>query len=111
MSRLSPRLQAALWWLLPLATLVAMIGWETDWGRAVVRPPQPAETIEPKPVAASLLPEFTIAGGVATRTETVCLRRPDGSDLELHWSADEGDAIASRVAGFTGLPYLGRRGA
>lgn len=47
----------------------------------------------------------------ATRTETVCLRRPDGSDLELHWSADEGDEIAARVAGFTGLPYLGRRGA
>lgn len=44
----------------------------------------------------------------ATRTETVCLRRPDGSDLELHWSDGEGDAIAAQVAGFTGLPYLGR---
>jgi len=48
--------------------------------------------------------------GFAARTETVCLRRPDGSDLELHWSADEGDEIAARVAGFTGLPYLGRSG-
>jgi hypothetical protein len=46
--------------------------------------------------------------GVSKRTEIVCLRRPDGTDLELHWSADGGEEIASRVAGFTGLPYLGR---
>jgi hypothetical protein len=43
-----------------------------------------------------------------TRTESVCLRRPDGSDLELHWSADGGDEVAARVAAFTGLAYLGR---
>jgi hypothetical protein len=47
-----------------------VIGWETDWGRAVEKHPQPAEAIAPKPVVASLLPEFTIAGGVAARTET-----------------------------------------
>ena len=41
-------------------------------------------------------------------TEVVCLRRPDGSDLELHWARDGGDEIAARVSGFTGLPYLGR---
>jgi hypothetical protein len=46
--------------------------------------------------------------GFATRTETVCLRRPDGSDLELHWSADGGAEIAARVADFAGLPFLGR---
>ena len=44
----------------------------------------------------------------SARTEVVCLRRPDGSDLELYWSGEGGDEIASRVAGFTGLPYLGR---
>lgn len=47
--------------------------------------------------------------GFSRRTEVVCLRRPDGEDLELHWSSDGGDDVASRVSGFTGLPYLGRR--
>jgi len=46
--------------------------------------------------------------GFSARTEAVCLRRDDGSDLELHWSSDGGAAIAARVADFTGLPYLGR---
>ena len=63
--------QAVLWWLLPLAGLAAIIGWETDWGRAVETRPPPAEAIAPKPVVTSLLPEFTIAGGVSARTETV----------------------------------------
>jgi len=44
----------------------------------------------------------------SARTEVVCLRRPDGSDLELYWSGEGGDEIATRVSGFTGLPYLGR---
>jgi hypothetical protein len=47
-----------------------VIGWETDWGRAVAKHPQYAEAIAPKPVVASLLPEFTIPGGVAARNET-----------------------------------------
>jgi hypothetical protein len=48
--------------------------------------------------------------GFTARTEIVCLRRPDGSDLELYWSGDGGHEIAERVAGFTGLPYFGRGG-
>jgi len=47
--------------------------------------------------------------GFSRRTEIVCLRRPDGEDVELHWSAEGGDEVAARVADFTGLPYLGRR--
>lgn len=47
--------------------------------------------------------------GFRKRTEIVCLRRPDGADLELYWSgAGGGDEIAARVSNFTGLPYLGR---
>ena len=71
MSQLTPRLQASLWWLLPLVVLAAILGWETDWGRAVVTPPLAVERVEPKPIATSLLPEFAIAGGVAARSETV----------------------------------------
>jgi len=63
--------QAVLWWLLPLAGLAAVLGWETDWGRAVEKHPPPAEAIAPKPVVTSLLPEFTITGGVSARTEMV----------------------------------------
>ena len=70
-NKLTMQLRAALWWLLPLAALAALIGWETEWGRAVdTRPPAP-EAIEPKPVAVALLPEYAIDGGVAARTETV----------------------------------------
>ena len=70
MSTLGNQVHAALWWLLPLAGLAAVIGWETDWGRALETHPPPTEAIAPKPVVTSLLPEFTIEGGVAARTET-----------------------------------------
>ena len=56
MNKLSMPLQSALWWLLPLVALAGMFVWETDWGRAVERRPEPAEAIEPKPVATALLP-------------------------------------------------------
>jgi hypothetical protein len=46
--------------------------------------------------------------GFSARTEIVCLRRPDGTDLELYWSGEGGDEIAGRVSSFTGLPYRGR---
>ena len=71
MSNLTVRFRAALWWLLPLAALPPLIGWETDWGSALDTRPEPAAAIAPKPVVASLLPEYAIAGGVAARTETV----------------------------------------
>jgi hypothetical protein len=49
--------------------------------------------------------------GFRSRSDVVCLRRPDGSDLELYWAADprDGVEIAARVASFTGLPYFGPR--
>jgi len=46
--------------------------------------------------------------GFTARTEIVCLRRSDGTDLELYWSGEGGDEIAGRVSNFTGLPFLGR---
>lgn len=71
MNNVAVQLRAALWWFLPLAALAAIVGWETDWGRALDKKPPPAEAIAPTPVAAALLPEYQIAGGVAARTETV----------------------------------------
>ena len=45
-----------------------------------------------------------------SRCDVVCLRRADGSDLEVYWAADPRDAgdTARRVADFASLPYLGR---
>jgi hypothetical protein len=47
--------------------------------------------------------------GLRARSDVVCLRRPDGTDLELYWAVDpqDGAETASRVANFTGLPYYG----
>ena len=71
MNDLSARVRASLWWLLPLALLVLLIGWEIDWGSAVrVRPP-PATPVVPQPVTMGLLPDYVIAGGIASHTETV----------------------------------------
>src|SRR5205814_2754255 len=71
MNDLSARFRTILWWLLPLAALFVVIGLETRWGRALDRRPDLAEPIAPKPVVASLLPEYSIAGGAAGHTEMV----------------------------------------
>lgn len=53
-----------------------------------------------------------LLSGVTTRSDVVCLRRPDGSDLEIYWASDprDGSDTARRVADFASLPYLGRGG-
>ena len=56
---------------MPLAVAVAFLGWETDWGRALAPVPVPAEPIIAKPVPVSVLPDFTVAGGLSARPETV----------------------------------------
>jgi hypothetical protein len=65
------RLRAASWWLVPLLVAVALIAWETDFGRQIRRLPPPEEPVAPRPVVASLLPEYEIGGGVAARADTV----------------------------------------
>jgi hypothetical protein len=54
-----------------VVALALLVGWETDWGRQVVRVPPPAPQIEPKPVAAAVLPEYQIEGGLPGHAETV----------------------------------------
>jgi hypothetical protein len=46
----------------------------------------------------------------SARADVVCLRRPDGSDLDIYWAEDPRDGMdtARRVADFISLPYLGR---
>jgi hypothetical protein len=65
------RMRAWLWWLIPFAALALLLGIETDWGRGIQRLPGPAPAIEPKPIAAALLPEYRLEGGLGAHTETV----------------------------------------
>lgn len=88
MTDLSARIHSALWWLVPLVALAAIIGWETRWGSAFEWRPAPAEPIAPKPVVSSLLPEYAIVGGTGPSTEMVQrtlfnpTRRPAPAALE-----------------------------
>jgi hypothetical protein len=60
-----------LWWLVPFVALALLLGIETNWGRGIDWLPAPPPTIEPKPIAAALLPEYRIEGGLEAHTETV----------------------------------------
>jgi len=71
MSDLSVRFRAAQWWLLPVAALVVLLGWETHWGAALSMQHAAEEAIAPTPVVALLLPEYAIDGGVAAHSDTV----------------------------------------
>lgn len=71
MTSLNAFVRTSLWWLVPLGLLLVALGAETNWGRAVQKRPVAEPLPEPKPIAATLLPDFAIEGGVATRRETV----------------------------------------
>jgi hypothetical protein len=58
-------------WLLPVTALMLLIGWETDWGRQIVRVPSTPPAAEPKPVTAAVLPDYEIDGGLPAHAETV----------------------------------------
>ena len=59
------------WWLLPAVALGALIAWEIDWGRHLLRAPLAPAPIAPKPVESAVLPEYSLEGGLAMRSETV----------------------------------------
>lgn len=65
------RVRAWMAWLLPLAALALLLGWEIDWGRQIVRVPSAPARVEPKPAAAALLPDYEIEGGLPAHAETV----------------------------------------
>ena len=53
--------------------LCAVVGWETGWGARVLPEPEaaPPPAPAPQPVPLSLLPDYQIEGGIASRRETV----------------------------------------
>jgi hypothetical protein len=65
------RARAWAWWVVPVVVFAALVGWEIDWGRQVVRLPAAPLPAEPKPVTPALLPDYAIEGGLAANGETV----------------------------------------
>ena len=58
-------------WVVPAVALAALVGWETDWGRQLVRMPSAPPPVESKPVTAAALPEYRIEGGLPAHAEMV----------------------------------------
>ena len=56
---------------MPFALIAGLIGWETDWGRALKPVPALDSRVAPQPVDVVLLPEYKLDGSVAERRETV----------------------------------------
>ena len=71
MSPIASRLASVTLWVVPVAILAAVIGLETDWGRAL-RPALPADApVSPAPVTAAILPGTSLVGGLDTLSATV----------------------------------------
>ena len=58
-------------WIVPFVIAVAVIGYETDWGRSLNHETPRLSPAPPQPVAVALLPEYRIEGGIEARRETV----------------------------------------
>ena len=65
-----PRLTATLWWLLPLAALIALVGFETDFGREVHLHAPPTEPVRRNPSQFHFCPS-TRSKAASQHTETV----------------------------------------
>lgn len=70
MANFDARAGTASLWLVAVAALIAVIGWETDWGRRMAPLPATPSAVA-QPVAVALLPEYKLDGGVEARRETV----------------------------------------
>ena len=71
MSAIDSRIRTWLVWAMPFVVIAVVIGWETDWGRALTRVPALEAPVVPKPVNVALLPEYKVDGGIEGNRETV----------------------------------------
>ncbi len=60
-----------LFWLAAFGAVLALIGWETDWGRELTRAPAVPDVAAPAPVTLALLPDYRGEDGVQSRQQTV----------------------------------------
>ncbi len=71
MNTLGPRLRTLAIWLLPLALLMGVIGWETNWGRASPSLPIVDGAPTPQPATVALLPDYRADSAAANTREMV----------------------------------------
>ena len=64
-------LRSLLVWVVPFAIVLAILGWETDWGGGISLPVPVPSPAAPQAVNVALAPEYRIDGGLAARNETV----------------------------------------
>jgi general secretion pathway protein N len=64
-------LRSLLVWIVPFAIVLAILGWETDWGDGVSIPVPVTPPTTPPPVSVALMPEYRIDGALAARRETI----------------------------------------
>jgi len=58
MNALRGSMRGYLYWLAPVAALVVLLLWQTEWGTALHRVPPPDSGATPQPLTLSLLPEY-----------------------------------------------------
>ena len=58
-------LRSVLVWIVPFAIVLAILGWETDWGDGVSIPIPVTPPTSPQPVSVALMPEYRIDGALA----------------------------------------------
>jgi hypothetical protein len=71
MQAIDTRIGNWLVWLVPFAAVVLLLGWETDWGRALEPEPRADPPVKAQPVTVALMPEFKLEGGPEARREMV----------------------------------------
>jgi len=111
-----PRLRGWTLWLAPIVALALVIGWETDWGRQIVRVPSAPAPAEPKPLSVAALPDYQIEGGLAAHSETVqrtlfnATRRPAppaaGNDGPRQIAHGAFQLMGTTVSGETHVAFL-----
>ena len=71
MSAIDSRVRTWLVWAMPFAVIALLIGWETDWGRALTRVPAPDADVVPQPVKLRSAPRVPGRRRRRRRPETV----------------------------------------
>jgi hypothetical protein len=71
MNTLQTTMRGWLIWLVPLAVLVLLILWQTDWGHAFLREPPSEAGIVARPLTVALLPEYQPAAAPEAARDVV----------------------------------------
>jgi hypothetical protein len=71
MKDIQTTMRSWLYWLVPMAALLLLILWQTDWGRAFFRVPPPESTAAPQALTLAMLPEYQPAASLEGSRDVV----------------------------------------